>query len=318
MELNTENPTEFQRGWNSDETDTNVKEEGKDKAIPIPDEGKKVEVKLEEKKAEASEADKKEPTQEEEKKKEELPAVEVKATTPKAEDENSYTFKKKWQLADQRHKSLDGMIKSEKERNKQLEQELAKLKTEQVKEIPQEKKEALSSEDEFAELDKLVDDYGDQLPLAVKTNLKRMKGDFEAKLKAVTDAVSSLEPIKEIVLQKNAAEHYDGIKKAHPDFKQYNDSGEIKNWIDSLPVYKRNSYDWVYKNGSTEDVIDMLTDFKAAMGYADLEVEPKDESDKAVEVKKEVKHNMATKTKTTPISPVGRKTASFEDGWNSA
>lgn len=73
-----------------------------------------------------------------------------------------------------------------------------------------------------------------------------------------------LQPVVRSVQQNEATKHYDAIVAAHPDYPQMYDG--IVSWIDKQPEYMKNAYLHVAKNGSSADVIDLVSRFKQETG----------------------------------------------------
>jgi hypothetical protein len=57
-------------------------------------------------------------------------------------------------------------------------------------------------------------------------------------------------------------EHFDKIRRAHPDFEKYRDSGALKAWIQKQPSHLRDSLLKVYSKGDADSVIALFNQFK--------------------------------------------------------
>ena len=80
-------------------------------------------------------------------------------------------------------------------------------------------------------------------------------------LKAVTSTLDPvLQPVVQTVRQTEAERHYAAIVAAHPDYPQLYEN--IVGWIDKQPAYVKNAYLQVAQNGSSADVVDLITRFK--------------------------------------------------------
>ena len=62
------------------------------------------------------------------------------------------------------------------------------------------------------------------------------------------------------------AVHYDAIFQAHPDADDIVDSAKFKNWWQSKPDVERRDYERVLNEGSSSEVIHMLTLFEIETG----------------------------------------------------
>lgn len=91
------------------------------------------------------------------------------------------------------------------------------------------------------------------------------------------------------------------ITSAHPDFYTMRDSGEVKKWVEGLTGKDKTLYTKVYEDGSVNEVIDMLSEYKKTIS-------------KAKEAKEEKLKNLtAVKTKPGAISlESGQKPDDFE------
>jgi hypothetical protein len=57
-------------------------------------------------------------------------------------------------------------------------------------------------------------------------------------------------------------EHFDKIRRAHPDFEKYRDNGALKAWIQKQPGSLRDSLLKVYSKGDADSVIALFNEFK--------------------------------------------------------
>lgn len=129
-------------------------------------------------------------------------------------------------------------------------------------------KEAPKSDDD--ELQKSLDDLSQEYPEIAKPMLKMMARQ-EVENKKLTEKVSNLEKAEEtrtadaVTEKKN--DHLTAIKDAHSDFQEISEEPLLDEWIDGLPAIERAGAQAIRKNGSTGDVISLLTMFKKANGY---------------------------------------------------
>jgi hypothetical protein len=56
--------------------------------------------------------------------------------------------------------------------------------------------------------------------------------------------------------------HLATIRRAHPDFEYWRDSGKISEWIQAKPEPQRSALIKIYNEGSSQEVIDLITLFK--------------------------------------------------------
>jgi hypothetical protein len=66
---------------------------------------------------------------------------------------------------------------------------------------------------------------------------------------------------KVAVSSKDAA-----IARTHSDFETLRESGEIKDWIETQPMFLREPMSKVYESGEAEDVVELITRYKKESG----------------------------------------------------
>lgn len=75
---------------------------------------------------------------------------------------------------------------------------------------------------------------------------------------------TSKEELEKIETEK----HFNAIKKAHPDFEHFRNTGMLSQWIKAKPEPQRSALTKIYSEGTAEEVIDMLTLFKRENGIS--------------------------------------------------
>lgn len=113
------------------------------------------------------------------------------------------------------------------------------------------KMEGLKRSLEMKKLRKEMDDW--------KADIDKKQSDIDKKL---TDQGSRLSPVVEKHQTDVAESHFNTIKTAHDDYETYRDDGSITTWIESKPKYLQPALKETYSNGTAEDVIDLISDFK--------------------------------------------------------
>jgi hypothetical protein len=73
-----------------------------------------------------------------------------------------------------------------------------------------------------------------------------------------------LAPVRQAIVDQQAQAHNLAIIHAHPDAIEITESGDLKNWIETLPGFMQESALRVYENGSTTEVIDLYHQYKVA------------------------------------------------------
>jgi hypothetical protein len=113
------------------------------------------------------------------------------------------------------------------------------------------KMEGLKRSMEMKKLRKEMDDW--------KADIDKKQSDIDKKL---TDQGSRLSPIVEKHQTDEHQGHFNAIKEAHNDYETYRDDGSITKWIESKPKYLQPALKETYSNGTADDVIDLISDFK--------------------------------------------------------
>ena len=77
---------------------------------------------------------------------------------------------------------------------------------------------------------------------------------------------SALAPYEKREAQTATEAHYNAIYAAHPDADSVAQSQELAEWINSQPTFVRSSMSAVMQQGSTDQVVELLSAFKSATG----------------------------------------------------
>lgn len=77
---------------------------------------------------------------------------------------------------------------------------------------------------------------------------------------------SALAPYEKREAQTAVEAHYNAIYEAHPDADSVAQSQELTEWINSQPTFVRGSMSAVMQEGSTDQVIELISAFKSATG----------------------------------------------------
>ena len=73
-------------------------------------------------------------------------------------------------------------------------------------------------------------------------------------------------PAYEMAQQMQGDQHYNKLVEAHPDYDTIH--ADVVGWIEQQPEYLKNAFTHVAQEGSTQDVIDMISRFKAETGVS--------------------------------------------------
>ena len=141
----------------------------------------------------------------------------------------------------------------------------------------EEKKEQPSDDELQASLIELEQEYPEiakpMLKMMAKQNAENKK--LEDKVEALTAKDKARDD--EVKITKED-EHYNAIAKVHSDFDEISKEPLLDEWIGGLPAIEKAGAQAIRKNGSTQDVIELLTSFKKANGYELPAKEEKEET----------------------------------------
>lgn len=181
------------------------------------------------------------------------------------------------------------------------------------------------SDEERAQLDEYKQEFdivSKMEGLQRKVEMAKLRKDLVGMLEEIK---GQLQPVQAFVSQsaedrdvadRNA--HFSAIEEKHADYAKYRDDGSLMNWIDSLPVHRRQGYKDICKSGTVEEVISLYDEFKSDNN---IPIEGNNDSPpNVVKLDKE-------RRKDALRSPTGRKSAvnpthtpatSFEDSFDEA
>lgn len=252
------------------------------------------------------------------------------------------------QTYEQRWRSLQGILKSKDEKYEsektQLLTELEDLKktvanlSNSNKDNKDKKKGTDKSdslfddltEDEKAELSEYEKDFdsvskmeGLKRERALKRLEDRILETLEAKTAEIQEKIASrVQPIEESYKKSDEAAHFGTIRGSHPDFETHRDSGAILKWIETKPRYLRESMKATYEQGTAEDVVDLISDFKKENGLLETNKDDQSHTDNLIDMDKrkaEKKQNLtAVITKRGSVDAGQGRTDDFDSAYNEA
>ena len=90
---------------------------------------------------------------------------------------------------------------------------------------------------------------------------------LNARLEDTKNVVGSLvdqrvRPITATLAQQRVSSHMGAILSKHPDAKDLHSTGALDNWINTLPIFMRSAANHVLENGSAEEVVALLDQYK--------------------------------------------------------
>jgi non-homologous end joining protein Ku len=96
--------------------------------------------------------------------------------------------------------------------------------------------------------------------------LKQLKDEFMPILEEIRNKLAPVETFtseaKTTMEEQARAAHFNALATAHSDYETYRDDGSILKWIETKPKYMQAPLLQTYQGGATEDVIDLISDFK--------------------------------------------------------
>lgn len=251
------------------------------------------------------------------------------------------------QTYEQRWRSLQGILKSKDEKYESekaqmlAEMEILKKTVANISAEDKDKKDKkgtgksdsifddLSEEDKeaLAEYEKDFDSVSKMEGLKRERALKRLEDRILETLEAKTaeiqeKIVSRVQPIEESYKKSDEAAHFGTIRGSHPDFETHRDSGAILKWIETKPRYLRESMKATYEQGTAEDVVDLISDFKKENGLLETNEDDQSHTDNLIDMDKrkaEKKQNLtAVITKRGSVDAGQGRTDDFDSAYNEA
>lgn len=118
-------------------------------------------------------------------------------------------------------------------------------------------------------LDKFREDFP-EMGSVIDIFEKRIDAAKQGKAKATDDSLYDGPTEDEIKTDDGAPDQTDHIKtirEVHPDLDEAVSSGVLLTWINQQPDFIRSTLQTIYKKGSSDQVIKMVTEFKAKSGW---------------------------------------------------
>lgn len=112
--------------------------------------------------------------------------------------------------------------------------------------------------DEDAFLEKFRKEYNDDVIRAIDLVASRRANEL------VTQQLSRFQPVEQNMQTVLEQLHFQTIESVHPDIYEINESPAFEAWIESRPVHLRPAYQRVREQGSPQEVISLLDEYKQA------------------------------------------------------
>jgi len=183
----------------------------------------------------------------------------------------------------QRYKTLQGMWRAEREKRKKEEPPQEKETVEEDIQQPQQQVQSpeevinriIKDEEEFVEkimkeddgFKEITEEFPD-LAEALSKTIKKVVAQTTVRNidRTINMLQNTVVPFIQQYQESLLQQHYEAIKSAHPDFEKYVESGELEAWIQQQPERKRKYYQEIYEYGTTDEVIDLIDEFKESLG----------------------------------------------------
>lgn len=131
---------------------------------------------------------------------------------------------------------------------------------------------------------------------------------------AVESMAKEIEPLRQRVETSAIEGHFSAIRGAHSDFDTIVESGKLQEWVKTLPSYARPGAEAVLSQGTAQEVIDLLNDYKGTLTKpAEIPSSKEDIAKKAQEVVEKAKGKTVVPGSLSDV-PAGGLPASDELG----
>ena len=268
-------------------------------------------------------AEEKEPVKQEKEEEEEIESLEVnEKNITISEDDDLETLKEKLSKSEERRKNTQSEFskREQAERDKEkvynatieaLKDTIASLKNTADTPSVTKTQEAAKDKDikaglgELGEQFKTLENIDPDIAKPLKTLFEGMSDQInglQTKLRSTTEAFSKTAATNDEEI------HFAKIERAHNDYEDLIETDAFKSWIDSLPGYVQKVANSDLEEGTAEDIIELISDYKRSI--RDPEKEKKIEREKKVKLaqglinpgtdgSKEIKGDDATPVKYT-------------------
>lgn len=129
-----------------------------------------------------------------------------------------------------------------------------------------------ASEDELKEFIELYPDFAAPIQQLIDARVTERVADMENKFNDFVE--KNVTPLQRQVQQAEAQAHEAAILNAHPDIQKYVTNGTLEQWVAKLPPYQRTGAQYVIAQGTADEVVQLISDFKNAIGSKDTQQQP--------------------------------------------
>ena len=235
----------------------------------------------------------------------------------------------------QKHKTLEGMFKK-------MSEDLEELKKpKEVEPKKEEEKPKVEPKPEEEVPDKELEDYQkeydyiarNQAKLTVKELNKVLKSFAEGFKKELVEKYDiTIKNAEKLILEKqdeDAIFHLTSIQEAHEDYGKEFKRKDVVDWIGTLSPIKKREYNAVLEDGSTEEVIDLISAYKEVKGIVIKKEEIEEDPEKIKAEEEKIKKEELKNKKLTELETVknkksvvglssGKKAEDFESAFDEA
>ena len=174
-------------------------------------------------------------------------------------DSDEIDYKALWQKSQNEVKTMTGRLKAETER-------LAREKQELAGRVPPEPAEP-SDDDKF--LAKFKDDYSEDVLKAIDLISTRKASQIVEQTIA-----QRLSPVEQQTYNMIEQAHFGAIESVHPDVYDIDQSPQFEAWLETRPAHTKGAYLYIRENGTPQEVISMLNEYKDTLHKTSRTAEP--------------------------------------------
>lgn len=176
-----------------------------------------------------------------------------------AKPDEPVDWKAKYEQREQGIKSWEGRLKAAAQREKALQAEIDALKAPKAEPsapvVQTTPAEAQTPDD--GDIQHLMEEY----PELAKPLLKRIHAIEE---RIATVGKEAIAPLGKQLEQLEVERHFARIEAVHPDWRDIAKGEAIQEWAQTKPAYQRAAIEHVLKSGTSDEVNELLTEFKAS------------------------------------------------------
>jgi len=217
-------------------------------------------------------------------------------------NEESADYKALYEKAQSEAKSWKGRVEKAYEERDAYKQSYEQASTAK----PKEQKSEVQDEDVIA--------FFEEYPEMEKPVAALARKIAAEQVKAIEDKYDTeLASLKKATAMSATEQHFAKIAAAHPDYEQVGKSAEFNAWIEGQPSYIRGSIENIVQQGSADEIIEVLSNYKSSTGL-NKERKLKEDANK--------KADSIMAVRSLPGGPVQKQrqpdSSDFDSAWNEA